>query len=106
MKITINYLLKEEALKTHSTYFDGDVGVWPTTLLRTVGFMKLLFHCDGLRLRGVHLSGGQAIEVVHIGYDDECCRGPVQPGLLQLSHLRRPVQIRRVRRHFARAQRG
>jgi NAD(P) transhydrogenase len=32
-----------------------------------VGFLKLLFHRDDLRLLGVHVMGEQATEVVHIG---------------------------------------
>ncbi len=32
-----------------------------------VGFLKLLFHHDDLRLLGVHVLGEQATEVVHIG---------------------------------------
>ena len=33
----------------------------------TVGFLKLLFHRDDLRLLGVHVLGEHATEVVHIG---------------------------------------
>jgi NAD(P) transhydrogenase len=32
-----------------------------------VGFLKLLFRRDDLRLLGVHVMGEQATEVVHIG---------------------------------------
>jgi NAD(P) transhydrogenase len=32
-----------------------------------VGFLKLLFHLDDMRLLGVHVMGEQATEVVHIG---------------------------------------
>ena len=32
-----------------------------------VGFLKLLFHRDDLRLLGVHVMGEQATEVVHVG---------------------------------------
>src|SRR6185436_17311993 len=33
----------------------------------SVGFLKLLFHRDDLRLLGVHVMGEQATELVHIG---------------------------------------
>jgi NAD(P) transhydrogenase len=32
-----------------------------------VGFLKLLFHADDMRLLGVHVMGEQATEVVHLG---------------------------------------
>ena len=31
------------------------------------GFLKLLFHCDDMRLLGVHVIGEQATELIHIG---------------------------------------
>jgi NAD(P) transhydrogenase len=31
------------------------------------GFLKLLFEHDSLKLRGVHIMGARAAEVIHIG---------------------------------------